>query len=93
MPNRAAPILIGAVALVVLALGSAAAADRPGRDGPPGLGERNAAEADGYAAWGRPVRPHGRPVNGGPGYVGSDYGLGKPAYTGLGTRPDWGFSE
>jgi hypothetical protein len=37
--------------------------------------------------------PHGRPVNGGPGYVGSDYGLGKPAYTGLGTRPDWGRSE
>jgi hypothetical protein len=32
-------------------------------------------------------------VNGGPGYVGSDYGLGKPAFTGLGSRPDWGHSE
>ena len=37
--------------------------------------------------------PLGRAVNGGPGYVGSDYGLGKPAFTGLGTRPDWGRSE
>ncbi len=27
-----------------------------------------------------------------PGYAGSDYGLGKPAFTGLGSRPDWGRS-
>ena len=39
--------------------------------------------ADGY---GRPPRN----VTGGPGYVGSDYGLGKPSFTGLGSRPDWG---
>jgi hypothetical protein len=38
-----------------------------------------------------PGRPY-RPVAGGPGYVGSDYGLGKPAVTGLGSRPDWGRS-
>ena len=52
-------------------------------------------------AWGDPARsptPHGRQrperrVDGGPGYVGSDYGLGKPAFTGLGSRPDWGRSE
>lgn len=37
---------------------------------------------------GRPARR----LNGGPGYVGSDYGLGKPSVTGLGTRPDWGRS-
>ena len=35
----------------------------------------------------------GRRVDGGPGYVGSDYGLGRPAFTGLGSRPDWGRSE
>lgn len=29
---------------------------------------------------------------GGPGYVGSDWGLGKPSYSGIGTRPDGGFS-
>ena len=28
-----------------------------------------------------------------PGYAGSDYGLGKPAFTGLGSRPDWGRSS
>lgn len=37
-------------------------------------------------AIGRPPRL----VTGGPGYVGSDYGLGKPSFTGLGSRPDWG---
>jgi hypothetical protein len=50
----------------------------------------------------RPVRPDraGQPealrparrVTGGPGYVGSDYGLGKPAFYGIGSRPDWGRS-
>jgi hypothetical protein len=37
-----------------------------------------------------PSKRLGRPVTGSPGYVGSDYGLGKPAFTGLGSRPDWG---
>ena len=32
-------------------------------------------------------------VMGGPGYVGSDYGLGKPAFSGVGPRPDWGRSS
>ena len=42
---------------------------------------------------GRP--PHGLPrrVLGGPDYVGSSYGLGKPAYSGIGPRPDWGRSS
>ena len=42
-------------------------------------------------------RPHDRGpprrVTGGPGYVGSEFGLGKPAFTGLGSRPDWGRSS
>lgn len=29
-----------------------------------------------------------RVTNGDAGYVGSDYGLGKPSFTGLGSRPD-----
>jgi hypothetical protein len=36
-------------------------------------------------------RPHRR-VMGGPDYVGSSFGLGKPAYSGIGPRPDWGRS-
>ncbi|TDR94951.1 hypothetical protein [Enterovirga rhinocerotis] len=39
-----------------------------------------------------PRRPPTR-VMGGPGYVGSDYGLGKPAFSGVGPRPDWGRSS
>lgn len=39
----------------------------------------------------RPTPP--RRVTGGPGYAGSEYGLGKPAFTGLGSRPDWGRSS
>lgn len=31
-----------------------------------------------------------RLVTGGPGYVGSSWGLGKPSYWGIGTRPDDG---
>lgn len=34
-----------------------------------------------------------RRVTGGPGYAGSEYGLGKPAFSGLGSRPDWGRSS
>ena len=55
--------------------------------------DRAIVERDVYGEWNRAPRPHGRPVNGGPGYVGSDYGLGKPAFTGLGSRPDWGVSD
>ena len=39
-----------------------------------------------------PRRP-ARRVTGDLGYVGSDFGLGKPAFYGLGTRPDWGRSS
>jgi hypothetical protein len=34
-----------------------------------------------------------RRVTGGPGYAGSEYGLGKPSFWGLGSRPDWGRSN
>jgi hypothetical protein len=34
-----------------------------------------------------------RRVTGGPGYAGSEYGLGKPSFWGLGSRPDWGHSN
>lgn len=65
---------------------------RPGSDRPglerPGL-ERPMIET--YA--GRDPAEDGRRrprrvVNGDPGYVGSDYGLGRPSFTGLGSRPD-----
>jgi hypothetical protein len=39
-----------------------------------------------------PLSPR-RPVTGGPGYAGSEYGLGKPSFNGLGSRPDWGRSN
>ena len=38
------------------------------------------------------ARPRRR-VTGGPDYVGSDYGLGKPSFSGIGSRPDWGRSS
>lgn len=38
-----------------------------------------------------PARPHRR-VMGGPDYVGSNWGLGKPPVSGIGPRPDWGRS-
>ena len=34
-----------------------------------------------------------RRVTDGPDYVGSDYGLGKPSFYGIGSRPDWGRSS
>ena len=93
MPNQLKPAL--AAAFIALAsLGSGRAADldiRP--DGPIVLQDRAEVDIQRHGAWGRAPRPHGPPVTGGPGYVGSDYGLGKPAFTGLGTRPDWGVSE
>lgn len=41
---------------------------------------------------GPPGRPHRR-VMGGPDYVGSTFGLGKPPVSGIGPRPDWGRSS
>jgi hypothetical protein len=40
----------------------------------------------------RAFRPSRR-IMGGPGYAGSEYGLGKPSFWGLGSRPDWGRSN
>lgn len=34
-----------------------------------------------------------RRFTGGPGYAGSEYGLGKPSFWGLASRPDWGRSN
>ncbi len=99
MPNHAVSARANAVLLILLGTaGAAHAADLDGRGrsrAPLALQERTTSvfEAERYGAWGRPPLPHGRPVNSGPGYVGSDYGLGKPAFTGLGSRPDWGYSE
>lgn len=53
---------------------------------------RSAATHDRYTAVRRSAGPPRR-VTGGPDYVGSDYGLGKPSYLGIGTRPDWGRSS
>ena len=80
---------------LVLAMPWPARADGPGPstfDEIGGAISRQAPQVDG-----RPVRPVGprpaRRVMGGSDYVGSDYGLGKPSYFGLGSRPDWGRSN
>jgi hypothetical protein len=39
-----------------------------------------------------PLRPHRR-LMGDSTYAGSEYGLSKPSYNGLGSRPDWGLSN
>jgi hypothetical protein len=95
MSNHAASLaLVGATFLA--AFGPAMAADRPlgaSRERPLVLQERTEEQVDRYGPSLAQPRPLGRPVTGGPGYVGSDYGLGKPAFTGLGSRPDWGYSE
>jgi hypothetical protein len=92
MTNHLLFALLGAAALFPAA--PASAADRaPGAERPLVLQERGVIGAERHRGWGAPPPPHGRVVNGGPGYVGSDYGLGKPAFTGLGSRPDWGHSE
>lgn len=91
-PLAALPCLLALPALV-------AAATPPARASEPGDGEGSRWE-HGPAA----PRPHGRAdatghgrpprrVTGGPGYVGSDWGIGKPSYYGVGPRPDWGRSS
>ena len=85
-----------AILLAGSTLSGASSADwplDPPRDRPMILQDRLESDSYRYGAPPAPARPHGRQLNGGPGYVGSDYGPGKPAFTGLGTRPDWGFSE
>jgi hypothetical protein len=97
MANHRSFVQATAGVLTVLSLMAAAhAADFDRRAHPRGplvLQDGSEADVERYGARPAPPRPYGRPVNGGPGYVGSDYGLGKPAFTGLGSRPDWGHSE
>lgn len=77
--------------VVLSPLGSAAGADLedPRAYGLPGYGRHGSGPPERG-----PIAPHHPPrvVTRQPGYVGSDYGLGKPAFTGLGSRPDWGRS-
>lgn len=76
-----------------------ARADGPGPYGPPSDPESDApasapASASVSGRLFREVSPRPpRRVTGGPGYVGSDWGLGKPSFYGIGTRPDWGRSS
>ena len=86
---------LAAAATLVLGAGAAPAADRPGERVRPSLPPPQARHGGPamYGSWPPAPPAYSRPVNGGPGYVGSDYGLGKPAFTGLGSRPDWGRSD
>lgn len=82
-------------ALLFSAIPSATRADGPGPepapfyDGSWGGPGRVGAPARSEATDRRPTRR----VTGGPDYVGSDYGLGKPSFYGIGSRPDWGRSS
>jgi hypothetical protein len=96
MSNRTRPVLAACLLALAYVDGGPALSDGPvykdvERFGPPP--GRHPYEAGPQVA--KPYM-HGRParrVTGGPGYVGSDFGLGKPAFTGLGSRPDWGRSS
>lgn len=84
---------VSATVVLAMALSSPwpALADGPGPDGePPRPREsRPRASRDVDEPETRPARR----VIGSPDYVGSAWGLGKPSYYGLGTRPDWGRSS
>ena len=84
---------------LLLALGALLATAGPaGADGPAPAGgqgrERSVPPGEGgYVTTGRArPRPYRRVMDG-PDYVGSSFGLGKPAYSGIGPRPDWGRSS
>lgn len=87
------------IALLILA--APARADGPGPVPSAGRPSGMAGDWEEPGGWpgrapvaGIPTRPRpARRVMGGPDYVGSDYGLGKPAFYGLGSRPDWGRSS
>ncbi|WP_375459549.1 hypothetical protein [uncultured Enterovirga sp.] len=89
-------MLARCTALLVLA-GLAGYPNLAQADGPgPGLsaGSDGEAAAPRYGRLEREVSPRPpRRLTGGPGYVGSEWGLGKPSYYGIGTRPDWGRSS
>lgn len=87
--------LVASTAGLLLAA-AAARADGPGPDhdgwaGSQELGPGFADDRTGRrgSGWPRPARR----VTGGPGYVGSEWGLGKPSFYGIGPRPDWGRSS
>ena len=90
------PIRVPLLAIVALSLAPGAAWPQEPvykdleRFGPAGLGPPARPPRAAPGAGARP--PPARVFTRDPGYVGSDYGLGKPAFTGLGSRPDWGRS-
>lgn len=86
-------MLVLRLALVGVALGAAMSAAQPAENAGARLRESEPeVDARGTAPGAR-YRGLPRRIDGGPGYVGSDWGLGKPSRTGLGSRPDWGRSS
>lgn len=96
MPIRVVLVLALAAGASLLCPALPARADGPGPYGPPDP-ESDAPASAPAPASGRAFREVSprppRRVTGGPGYVGSDWGLGKPSFYGIGTRPDWGRSS
>ncbi|MDB5591697.1 hypothetical protein [Enterovirga sp.] len=87
-------IRVPAAALAVTALAAVAGAT-PAWASEPGAAPVRTEFDSAFPRWrGAASSPPGlrpaRRVTGGPGYVGSEWGLGKPSYYGIGTRPDWG---
>lgn len=86
--------LIWAAGLAALLAPTALRADGPGPDSPPGYLEQESFRGTQTRPRPAPVGPRpARRVTGGPDYAGSEWGLGKPMYYGLGSRPDWGRSS
>lgn len=84
--------------LTAIGASSAGAADL-GLPPPPDLYAGGAGHHRYHRLWGGPEtyppdgpRPRRR-IMGGPDYVGSNWGLGKPPVSGIGPRPDWGRSS
>ena len=90
MVIRALLLLAGLLAAAPAASSEPAPAVDEGRPAP--IGRNPGRLLAPRSAGAEPAGRIPRAVEGGPGYVGSDYGLGKPAFTGLGSRPDWGRS-
>ena len=78
---------------LAMALGApwSALADGPGPEGEP-LRSRDSRLRERRDS-GAPETHPARRVIDSPDYAGSAWGLGKPSYYGLGTRPDWGRSS
>jgi hypothetical protein len=89
LPRSAGLLLAGS-----LLTGAPALADGPGPDD--AVVTRPDSARTAFPRQRRPLRWSEQParvVTGDVGYVGSDWGLGKPSYTGIGSRPDWGRSS